>query len=135
MNNRNIFLSSLKLNINDIPTDPKLIMGFGPSASGKTYCAKSIIKILKSTDGNFPSVFMTIDGGIYREESIIYQLIINSLKYHKLAGLNNMKISGFSLKYQFPKLQSLFDSTNIKKVVGTFLEQQKSKISSISLSY
>jgi hypothetical protein len=124
IDDRNKFLSDLKLNINDGESNPRLIMGFGPSASGKTYCAKSIIQMLKLTDNKFASVFMTIDGGIYRDESIIYQFIIKLLKEHNLAGINNMKIGGLSLQ-TIKGLTSLFDSTNVKKVVSKFLEKQK----------
>ena len=36
----------------------RLIMGFGPSASGKTFWAESIIDILSSTDKSFECIFI-----------------------------------------------------------------------------
>jgi hypothetical protein len=61
----------------------RLIMGFGPSASGKTYCAKQIINLMKINDSSFPTFFLSIDGGIYRETCFIYQKI--SLYFKTLA--------------------------------------------------
>ena len=144
--NWDIFSSNLTLNIKDElsnpsnpsnpskPSKPKkarLIMGFGPSASGKTYSAQSIIRMLKLIEDDFPEVFMTIDGGKYREKSILYRFIVDLLKAYGLSGLNNMKISSVNLKKI--KLKTLFDSTNVKKIIGTFLKQQKSKGLNFSL--
>jgi hypothetical protein len=124
-------LSSFKLVIEEPETTDKvkearLIMGFGPSASGKTFCAKSIIKMIGLTDSNFPKVFFTIDGGEYRKQSIIYQYIIKSLIKNGLEGFTNMKVGAVGLKDLFGKsLKSLFDSSSVKKVIGDFLNHQK----------
>ncbi len=106
-------------------SNSRLIMGFGPSASGKTYCAQSIIKIMSIVESNFPKIFMTIDGGIFREESILYLYIIKLLNLYKLGGFNNMKLSGFSIINKFTNFKSLFDSSKIKKILYNFLLEQK----------
>lgn len=59
---------------------PRLIMGFGPSASGKTFWAKNVISLMKLRDyKNFPASFLAVDGGIAREESFVYQLIVDTI--------------------------------------------------------
>ena len=89
----------------------RLIMGFGPSASGKTFWAESIIDILSSTDKSFPNAFLSIDGGIYREKSVVYQLVtklIKKLCNKKILGFENLYSSGFE---NFKKgMKSLFKS-------------------------
>ena len=99
-----------------------LIMGLGPSASGKTYWAKSIIKMLKNKSNineDIPEYIMTIDGGSYREYSIMYQKIKNIAKKLGSAGLNSLvKGSG----------TMIFSSTIIKNNVIEYLKMQKDNI-------
>lgn len=101
-------------------TKGRLIMGFGPSASGKTYWAKSIIQMFSMTDENFPKTFMTIDGGNFREISQIYQFIIRSVKRKGHGGLTNLVASGMLGS-------SLFDSNIVKKNIVKFLSENKDK--------
>jgi len=96
----------------------RLIMGFGPSASGKTYWAKSIIQMFSMTDDNFPNTFMTIDGGSYRELSQIYQFIVRAVKRKGHGGLTNLVSSGMLSS-------SLFDSNIVKKHIVGFLLKNK----------
>lgn len=112
-----------KLNKNN-KTIPKtrLIMGFGPSASGKTYCAKTIIQMLSANDQTFPKSFLSVDGGIYREKSYIYQKLINALKPRSYNGLKNLVLSGISLSRK-----SLFESNSIKKKVVDYLDQVQNR--------
>jgi hypothetical protein len=92
----------------------RLIMGFGPSASGKTYWAKNIIQMLHGRDPkNFPSSFLSIDGGIMRETSITYQILKNVAKEKKTKGFKNLA-GGLSM---------LFSSGSVKKKVEKFLKQ------------
>tara|TARA_B110000967_G_scaffold209619_2_gene266654 strand:+ start:856 stop:2118 length:1263 start_codon:yes stop_codon:yes gene_type:complete len=98
----------------------RLIMGFGPSASGKTFWTKSIIQLFSMTDTSFPKTFMTIDGGKYRELSQIYQFIIRSVKRKGHGGLTNLVSSGMLGS-------SLFDSNIIKKNIIKFLLDNKDK--------
>jgi hypothetical protein len=102
---------------NDISA--RLIMGFGPSASGKTYWAKNLITIL-SQNSTFPKTFLSIDGGILREASLVYQTIINAIKTQCIAGLDNLVLSNFSLLSG-----SIFDSEKIKPVILKYLETQE----------
>lgn len=100
----------------------RLIMGFGPSASGKTYCAKAIIEMLSLSDSSFPKSFLSVDGGIYREKSYIYQKLIIFLKQRVYNGLKNLVLSGIS----FTK-KSLFDSNIIKTIVINYLDQTENR--------
>lgn len=103
----------------------KLIMGFGPSASGKTYIARTIINLLANTNNGFPTKFLSIDGGIYRELSVIYQTIITVTKQYNIAGITNL-VSAFSVGQAIKGIKTLFDSNIVKKNICDFLlEQQK----------
>lgn len=95
----------------------RLIMGFGPSASGKTHWAKTIIELFSLSSPIFPKTFISIDGGIYREASMIYQMIIQATEKFCLGGLTNLVESGAGSG-------SLFDSGIIKKKVATFLQSK-----------
>ncbi len=99
----------------------RLIMGFGPSASGKTYCANKVIELMSAIDYEFPKFFMTVDGGISREESIVYQTIIKAVKEKgEYDGLKNLVATS--------KLSSsIFESNVIKKKMKEYLKEQKAK--------
>tara|TARA_B110000285_G_C15137131_1_gene627826 strand:+ start:13 stop:1344 length:1332 start_codon:yes stop_codon:yes gene_type:complete len=99
-----------------------LIMGFGPSASGKTYWAKSIIDLLVKTKDAFPSVFLSIDGGIYREQSLIYQSIIQMLHQKHIGGFSNLVMAGINLRGS-----SLFKGSIVKKQIRNYLAEQEYK--------
>ena len=106
--------------INDIgPTQSRLIMGFGPSASGKTYWAKNIIEMLHGANPEFPDTFMSIDGGVYREASWVYQTIIKTIEQTCIEGLTNLVLSSWN-----PLEHSLFDSSIVKQTVTEFLLAQ-----------
>ena len=97
----------------------KLIMGFGPSASGKTYWAKNIIKLLsKHKELEFPKDFLSIDGGIQRENSVTYQILKNTIKETKAAGVSNL------VSASFLQNKSIFSSNKIKKIVKHYLKEQ-----------
>jgi len=112
------------------PKKPRLIMGFGPSASGKTYCAGEVIKLMQQVERlTFPDLFLSIDGGIYRECSVVYQLILQALKQvnDKVPGLKNLVFAGFHIT------SNIFDSGKIKKRVMNYLGEQKAKGNAFSL--
>ena len=74
----------------------RLIMGFGPSASGKTYLTEEIIKLfIKVEPITFPKIFVTIDGGITREVSEVYQIIIKAIENFNKVQKPENKVSGF----------------------------------------
>ena len=102
------------------PANGRFILGAGPSASGKTYNAKLMIEMMKMVDSDFPGFFMTIDGGTYREKSVIYQTIIDAVKNkNQYPGLTNlMSASIFSTK------KTIFETDSIKKVINDYLLEQ-----------
>ena len=94
----------------------RLIMGFGPSASGKSYWSAQIISILKRMDDEFPTQFLSIDGGIYREASGIYQSIVKNVIDKNMGGFSNLvSAAGGS---------SLFSAGKIKKAISHYLKMQ-----------
>jgi len=99
----------------------RLIMGFGPSASGKTYWAKNVIGLLNKYIKNFPSTFFTIDGGDYRSLSYVYQIIIESAKKKGVGGIDNL-VSTFATS-------SIFDSDIIKNNIIAYLNKSNLPIS------
>lgn len=108
-----------KLKFGENNVKPRLILGLGPSASGKTFCAESIIKLLTETDSTFPTQFMTVDGGTYRKYSFVYQLILLILKEYNYLGLTNLVSASY-----FSPLKSLFKSNYIKKLIIEYLKLQ-----------
>ncbi len=107
------------------PNEPgKLIMGLGPSASGKTYWAKTIIKLLNENLPDFPDTFLSIDGGIYRESSFVYQAVIYILKKIDVSGISNLVSAGL----KSAMVGSLFDSNKIKTIIKEYLKEQDTPI-------
>lgn len=113
------------------PKNGRFILGAGPSASGKTYNAGLIIQMMKMIDPLFPGFFMTIDGGTYREKSVIYQTIIDAVKNkNQYPGLKNlMSASIFSAE------KSIFESDTIKKNIKDYLLKQTEQYSFIVSLY
>lgn len=72
----------------------RLIFGYGPSASGKSYWAKSIIKLFNQVNSSFPTSFLSIDGGIYRETCKVYQIIKNLIKKSVLQDSQTLYCQG-----------------------------------------
>lgn len=100
----------------------RLIMGFGPSASGKTFWAENIIKLLKGSDKSFPKAFLSVDGGKVREISYMYQHIINEINKHpSILGFSNLVKAGIG---GFFGGRSLFESSNVKKAIRKYLLEQ-----------
>jgi len=98
----------------------RLIMGLGPSAAGKTFWAENVIKLIRKTDDLFPRSFLSIDGGLVRELSYIYQDIIEHLASHdEIDGLNNLVKSGFD-----PFHTNLFSAGDVKGAIKKYLKEQ-----------
>jgi hypothetical protein len=98
----------------------RLIMGFGPSSSGKTYCANKIIDLMSSIDPSFPKLLLTIDGSIYRQCSVVYQCILEEIKHKELYdGISNLVSSTVFGK------KSIFNTDLIKKIIKKYLKDQK----------
>lgn len=98
---------------------PRLMIGLGPSASGKTFWTKKLIKMFAETDENFPKTFLTIDGGIYRSSSIVYQYIVQAAKESCFAGIQNLVEANMHIGDQ-----SLFYAGKIKQQMKEFLRTQ-----------
>lgn len=108
------------------PKNGRFILGAGPSASGKTYNAGLMIQMMKMVDPLFPDFFMTIDGGTYREKSVIYQTIVDAVKNkNQYPGLTNLMSA--SVLDKFRGVQSIFETDSIKKVINDYLLEQKKK--------
>lgn len=88
-------IDSYKLILPDVKS--RLIMAFGPSASGKTTCSEKMIKLFSTIYNDFPTCFMTLDGGKFRKASNVYQTII------KQANLYNIDVASLNI---FPKVKN-----------------------------
>jgi len=122
-NDKNRF--NIKTNDN---SKPRTILGFGPSASGKTYWANNIIKMFNEQfSGNFPKIFMSVDGGICREMSEVYQTVINKVENSSLGGLTNLVTAGLG------RTKTIFKSGTIKKTLNKYLIEQKKSGNRISI--
>jgi len=108
--------------------DPRLIMCYGPSAAGKTFNAKKVLQLLRIGHPTFPTAFVAIDGGIAREMSAIYQMVVNKIHSvdNQMSGFSNLVSAGLSFS------KSLF-SSEPKKRLQEFLKEQCKKRGYISL--
>jgi hypothetical protein len=68
-------------------------------------------------DITFPKFFLTIDGGVYREQSYIYQKIIEICKQNNIAGLSNLVSASI-----FTTLKTIFNGSIIKKNMKNLLK-------------
>ena len=97
----------------------KLIMGFGPSASGKTHWAKNAIKIINKIDDSYPTNFLSIDGGFQRDVCVSYQIIRDVITEQSCSGFKNLMTAG--MRGVPFTAQSIFDSSPLKKVMKSYL--------------
>ena len=85
---------------------------------------------MRKTDPKFPRSFLSVDGGLIRELSFVYQDIIRSLaKHEKINGLNNLVSSGWD-----PFHTSLFKAGHVKKDIKEYLKSQKSDSGDLPVS-
>jgi hypothetical protein len=107
----------------------RLIMGFGPSAAGKTHWATTIVELLLEANGDhFPTAFLSIDGGIYRACSKVYGAMVKGAARACVLGFDTLVLAGLKTLLG----TSLFDSDAIKNRVMEFLARERLK-SPISL--
>ena len=109
----------------------RLIMGFGPSASGKTFSANKLVELMRIVDKDFPTFFLSIDGGICREQSIVYQAILEACNKNGVSGLTNLVSAGFN---PLQRTSTIFDAGIAKKMVNTYLLDLKEKQKDIQLN-
>lgn len=136
--------NNIQINIpNNSTKRSRLIMGFGPSASGKTFWAKNIIKLLGEIDSTFPTVFLSIDGGIYRETSLVYQAVLLAVKGYCIKGIDNLVVTSIGKKVQSTFISwfssnmagtGLFTADTIKQIIKEFLLQEKKRNSTLPIS-
>ena len=116
-----------------------LIMGFGPSASGKSFMGEQIIEIMKNAivdgktfstigdDKTFSDLFFNIDGGEYRELSVVYQSVIKGIKDYTLTQVEGYEEAkkcmnqgnnddGDNESYGFPAIVGDNDSNGVQGV-------------------
>ena len=105
---------NITISTNETTSEKRLIMGFGPSASGKTFWTEKLIEMIGENDKSFPKIFLSIDGGIARETSDVYQLIIDEFG-------NNNNIDGFANLVSAMGGSSLFKSDTVKKAINKYL--------------
>lgn len=98
----------------------RLVMGFGPSAAGKSYLTRMLLNLLRNTDSSLPEVFITVDGDKYRENSYTYKKVTKVASDICAEGFSNLMSAGLGSLF----VGSLFDSSAIKKATRTFLEKQ-----------
>ena len=102
----------------------RLIMGLGPSASGKTYWATNVIRLLRMRSPGFPRSFLSVDGGLIRDKSFIYQDIIAKLDEHPdVVGLENLVSAGMGKK--------IFDAGKVKSAIKKYLLEESNRVSAI----
>ena len=106
----------------------RLIMAFGPSASGKTVLGATIVKLISENANNatFPKTFLKIDGGDMRTYSMMYQYIINTITSEpyntRISGYSNLVAATLADNIKsLGKNPSLFDSGIVKKTIKTYL--------------
>jgi hypothetical protein len=105
----------------------RLIMGFGPSASGKTYMAQNIIDWLTTEDNTFPEIFLSIDGGSMREASVTYRYITKQMQLNE-SDKDCKTLKGFkNLSSTSPFAKSLFKKP--KKKIFDFFKNNDNIIS------
>ena len=110
----------------------RLIMGFGPSASGKTFWTENVIKMMDKADPNFPKVFMSVDGGIIREFSEIYQEIVRNtpkiiLGFKNLTQGDKMAPTNGAKKAMKKYLFKQKEKNNGKSVISIYVPETLSK--------
>lgn len=103
----------------------RLIMGFGPSASGKTHWAKTILGLLQKANttqnGAFPEVFFAVDGGLVRESSAVYQFATEMAHCAGFAGFTNLHAG-------------MFVTGDIKHAMEKYLLQESQRDTSSAIS-
>ena len=105
--------------------NPRLIMALGPSSAGKTFSSETVMKMIKNADTKFPTKFLSIDGGIYREESMVYQTILDSM-CKDVIGFADLVSPG---AWEEMKHGTIFSAGTAKKEIAAWLKSKGIKIS------
>jgi hypothetical protein len=105
------------------------VLASGPTGAGKTFMGKKICEKL-----DLPSM-ISIDGGIYRDCSIVYQIIKHVLHEKGWAGMRNLVFTSTLEKiHSVPRLlriswtkffEGIFDTEKVKNLVYQYLVFQR----------
>ena len=105
------------------------VLASGPTGAGKTFMGEKICEKL-----DLPPM-ISIDGGIYRDCSIVYQIIKHVLKMKGWAGMRNLVFTTTLEKiHSVPRLlriswtkffEGIFDTEKVKNLVSQYLHNQK----------
>jgi hypothetical protein len=95
-------------------------MGFGPSASGKSFNAETIIDIMGVCEKSFDTIYFIIDGGEYRKYSVVYQSVLKAIQENNTARKCNFSLNN---------LNDIFNTSSVKKIITQYLSTQKKPIS------
>lgn len=124
---------SIEFNKQQNIEEPFLIVGFGPSASGKTYNAYRVINEIVSKQPNkYPKTYLSIDGGLYRETSYIFNSIVNEVKNNgkNCGGYDDLLNPNFIQKlksiFKTKTLSNIFNSSKTKSQIISFLKDHNS---------
>ena len=104
---------------------PRLIMALGPSSAGKTFSSETVMKMIKKSNDDFPTKFLSIDGGIYREESWVYQTILDSM-CDDVIGFADLVSPN---KWEEMRHGTIFSAGTAKKEIAAWLKSKGIKIS------
>ena len=106
---------------------PRLIMALGPSSAGKTFSSETVMKMIKEASPQFPTKFLSIDGGIYREESLVYKTILQALdRYPNIIGFADL-VSPNAVEQM--RHGTIFSAGTAKKEIAVWLKNNKIRIS------
>jgi len=97
-------------------TPKRFILASGPSSAGKTYLSTILVKLLYPDQS--PPSFFSIDGGRYRELSVLYRRLVKVIQKKGYAGFSDLIIGTF-------ESFSLFQTSLVKKQVQEYLIQQQ----------
>ena len=113
--------------IDIVQKNPRLVMALGPSSAGKTFSGKTVMKMIKEANEDFPTKFLSIDGGIYREESIVYQTVLKALqRYPDIIGFTDLVSPSF---WEELKHKTIFSAGTAKGEIGKWLDKKNIRIS------
>lgn len=105
----------------------RLIFGFGPSASGKTFLINELLTILRKKQKDFPTTFLSIDGGIIRESSIVYRTITDIILQNFKVGIQNLSQPNILSSLHLETI--LFPQNKIKKQILQLLSKNSGNYS------
>jgi hypothetical protein len=116
-----------KINLEIKNRKNRLIFGFGPSASGKTFLVNELLNILRKKEKDFPTTFLSIDGGIIRESSIVYRTITSIIFENFNVGILNLSQPNILSSLHLETI--LFPQNKIKKKILLLLSKNSGNYS------